>query len=91
MGSLGTNSNAPLSFHIQRTKNKTFPVYTDFKNGRQIVQTILRKYTGNVQDLKMELQYLLGPETKITEKVGRIEIQGKHTIALKKWLEDMGF
>jgi hypothetical protein len=43
------------------------------------------------QALKKDLRSVLGNNTEITEKVGRLEIKGDHSFVLKEWLKHVGF
>jgi large subunit ribosomal protein L49 len=78
-----------LPFQIKRTANKQLPVYSDIRNGRTRYLTIVRKFSGDVKELKEELERLLG--LPVTEKVGKLVIPGKHVATVKNWLKQLGF
>jgi len=81
----------PLRFRFERTFTNSLPVYTEHKkHPTPMVYTIVRKYVGNEQDIKKELEKLL-PGANITIKVGHLRIKGNHVREVKRWLEKMGF
>lgn len=84
----GTES---LPFQFTRTPTSQLPVYSDLRNGRTRRLTVIRRYTGDVNELKDELRRLLGEETRIEQHAGRIEINGHHVLKLKRWLRRLGF
>mmetsp|Transcript_29855 Transcript_29855/g.41986 ORF Transcript_29855/g.41986 Transcript_29855/m.41986 type:complete len:131 (+) Transcript_29855:128-520(+) len=84
-------SQPKLPFWIERTKSNRYPVYTDFRNARGRKLTVVRKYRGDVAYLKNELKQLLGSETEIIEKVGRLEIKGLHVPKIVTWLKEKGY
>lgn len=86
---LGGTENLPFQF--ARTKAHQLPVYSDIKNGYSRRVTVLRKYSGNVVEIKEELHRLLGPQTKVEEHQGEIQINGHHVLKLKRWLRRLGF
>ena len=52
---------AELPFAVHRTEvGKQLPVYTDFKNGRSRVVTLIRKYDGDEAALADEAQRVCG-------------------------------
>ena len=73
---LGTISNLP--FGIERTHKGNLPVFTDLRSGGTRELTVVRKIHGDVDKLKYELSKVCS-NSKIEEKVGRLEISGKHT------------
>jgi len=79
----------PLTWTIQRTASRELPVYPNFRGDK--VFTVVRRYQGNSEDLKQALQAVVGLEVDIQQRVGRIDVHGSHTVAIKKWLEGLGF
>ena len=73
-----------------RTANGNLPVYTDIRNGRTKLVTIVRKYRGDVEALADELQTVCGG-SKVTPYHGRLEVHGRHTAAITSWLKGLGF
>lgn len=79
-----------LPFKIMRTHLGNLPVYSDFKNDRNRQITVIRKISGNVDEFKTELQKIVS-NYDIKEKIGRVEVKGIHTEAIKTWLRRLGF
>eukprot|EP00316_Scyphosphaera_apsteinii_P024820 CAMPEP_0119313484 /NCGR_PEP_ID=MMETSP1333-20130426/29254_1 /TAXON_ID=418940 /ORGANISM="Scyphosphaera apsteinii, Strain RCC1455" /LENGTH=145 /DNA_ID=CAMNT_0007318329 /DNA_START=72 /DNA_END=509 /DNA_ORIENTATION=- len=82
-------SGGPRPFHIMRSQMGKLPVYTDIRNGRSKLVTILRKYSGDIDALKTELESVTG--TKAVAYHGRLEVSGRHTKLLNDWLTKLGF
>mmetsp|Transcript_29427 Transcript_29427/g.40673 ORF Transcript_29427/g.40673 Transcript_29427/m.40673 type:complete len:180 (-) Transcript_29427:101-640(-) len=76
-------------FYFARTKTFNLPVYSDVKKSGQRF-TILRKFSGDSQELVSELTKFI-PKEKIHRKSGTIQIQGNYTSALRGWLHGLGF
>ena len=85
---LGTISEMP--FRVERTHKGNLPVFTDLRSGGTRELTVVRKIYGDVDKLKNELAKVCS-NSKIEEKVGRLEISGKHTQKVKLWLTRVGF
>jgi len=77
-------------FKVFRSKNGNLPVYRDYKFRRAKVTTILRRFTGNVDELKSELKKVVEPAV-VEEKVGKIVIHGDKFVPVKQWLRGLGF
>ena len=77
-----------LQFTRSRTAN--LPVYTDFRNGRTQVVTVVRRYSGNVHALAQELRRLLGG-APVYVLQGRLEVEGNHVAQIKMWMAGLGF
>ena len=75
---------------MERTKTNNLPVYTDFKCGNTNKTTILRRITGDMDELKTELIKITG-NSEVIIKHGKIEIKGLHSEKIKKWLRCLGF
>lgn len=80
-----------MPFQFTRTPTQQLPVYSDIRNGASRRVTVLRRYTGDIKELKEELTRLLGEEVKIEEKSASLQINGHHVIKLKRWLRRLGF
>lgn len=89
LGPIGGTEKLPFQF--TRTENQQLPVYSDIKNGHSRRVTVLRKYSGDVRELKDELARLLGESTKIEEHSASLQINGHHVLKLKRWLRRLGF
>jgi hypothetical protein len=83
-----------LTWHVERTDSRKLPVYSEYRNKNTAVrrQTLVRKFSGNQQDLAAELQSLVGPQWPVVCKTGKIVITGaQHGPKIVKWLRQMGF
>eukprot|EP00357_Protocruzia_adherens_P035586 CAMPEP_0115013180 /NCGR_PEP_ID=MMETSP0216-20121206/25237_1 /TAXON_ID=223996 /ORGANISM="Protocruzia adherens, Strain Boccale" /LENGTH=132 /DNA_ID=CAMNT_0002382495 /DNA_START=38 /DNA_END=436 /DNA_ORIENTATION=- len=91
-----TTMNTPLGgtdhlpFQVDRTHTGNLPVYSDFRNDYTRKLTIVRKLTGDMEEFKKEISKVCS-NAPVTEKVGRIEVKGVHTGAVKLWLRRLGF
>ena len=65
------------------------PIYTDFRNAGTKTVTILRRYAGDVDALKSELQAVTGRSVQAFH--GRLEVRGKHKQIMTEWLTRLGF
>ena len=74
---------------MARSRLGNLPVYTDMRNGRSRVVTILRKYSGDAVALQNEFELLVG--TQVRAYHGRLEANGSHKALVCKWLEELGF
>jgi large subunit ribosomal protein L49 len=80
-----------IPFSVTRTSiGQQVPVYTDYKNGRSRMITIIRKVTGNVDALVEELRRITGG-AEVTARLGRVEIEGDRAKEVKTWLMSIGF
>mmetsp|Transcript_7153 Transcript_7153/g.10641 ORF Transcript_7153/g.10641 Transcript_7153/m.10641 type:complete len:157 (+) Transcript_7153:149-619(+) len=77
-------------FTVDRTiVGNSLPVYTDIKNGRTKVVTLLRRCGGDVHVLRDEMSKVCdGKEVRIC--TGRLEVDGNYCLRLKKWLISLG-
>ncbi|CAG8446260.1 5652_t:CDS:2 [Ambispora gerdemannii] len=84
-------------YFVQRTKYNMIPVYTDIKNGRTRILTIVRRIEGNVKKLAQDIKEEFFPnDTKdklvtIRQTCNQIVIKGKRDRELKFWLHKRGF
>jgi len=79
----------PKPYRVNRTPSNNLPVYTDIRNGRTRILTLVRKVEGNATALSTDLAKLLG--VSVYEKVGRIEIPGNHIGKVRQYLQQLGF
>ncbi|MCJ1442720.1 MAG: hypothetical protein MMC23_003217 [Stictis urceolatum] len=75
-----------LTYHVERTGSKQLPIYHLAKRGGNLHQTRIRRISGNVQDLKQDLQKnleLQDDHIKINPLTRHIIIKGwkKHEVA----------
>lgn len=80
-----------LPFAIKRTAvGLQLPVYRDIRNGRTRVLTILRRFKGDEEELRMEMSKVCDGK-EVVLRPGRLEVVGDHATAVKKWLVGLGF
>ncbi|CAJ0637485.1 11909_t:CDS:2 [Entrophospora sp. SA101] len=79
-------------YFIERTQNKVLPIYSDIRNGRTRILTVLRRIEGDTEALHKELQKLF-PNTLVTinDNTGHIIIKGDYRHELNDWLTKKGF
>eukprot|EP01102_Stenamoeba_stenopodia_P009093 TRINITY_DN2664_c0_g1_i1.p1 TRINITY_DN2664_c0_g1~~TRINITY_DN2664_c0_g1_i1.p1 ORF type:complete len:169 (-),score=33.84 TRINITY_DN2664_c0_g1_i1:63-569(-) len=76
-----------LTFSVTRVNKINLPVYSERRNQKMF--TILRKYEGNVEDLKQRLRQDL--QVDVIEKAGHLLIVGNKVMEIKMWLLSLGF
>ncbi|KAJ3177523.1 hypothetical protein HK101_010221 [Irineochytrium annulatum] len=75
-----------LPYSIERTKNGWLPVYTDFKNGRTRVVTIIRKIRGDVRALAKALEAITVPENITIKPLNNhIHLKGNYIASLRDY------
>ena len=72
-----------------RSRLGNLPIYTDIRNGKTKVVTILRKFSGDVEALRAQVSSVCGRETNLFH--GRLEVEGRHKTKLREWLSGLGF
>ena len=85
---LGNTENLPFS--VQRTFSGNLPVYSDFNHDHSIKKTIVRKITGDVEELYGELKKVCS-NSSMKIQVGKIVIRGPHKIVVEDYLRRLGF
>ena len=80
-----------LPFSVSRTPTLGIPVYSDYRNGRSRVVTIVRKISGDAGALRTELGKVLGGSARVDVQVGRVELDGNRVKEIKAWLAGLGF
>ena len=79
-----------IKFNIERTHKGNLPVYTQMKMGGQQKRTLIRGISGDIEDFKQELSKIVS-NAPITEKTGKVEVNGIHSAKVKLWLTRLGF
>ena len=79
-----------LPFAVDRTHKSNLPVYTNYRHGGQQKRTVIRNISGDVNQFKDELSKIVS-NAPMTEKMGRIEVNGLHSAKIKLWLTRLGF
>ena len=79
-----------LAFSVFRSRMGNLPIYTDRRGGGRTKHvTILRKYAGDVDALKAEVERVC--ERPAVLYHGRMEVKGDHKEKLWHWLSGLGF
>jgi hypothetical protein len=81
---------ANLPFHVDRTiLAKELPVYTDVKHGKTKVITMIRRISGDVEELRQDMARVCGKEVRVAP--GQLIVDGNYVLRLKYWLTGLGF
>ena len=81
---------AERPWRVLRSATGNLPVYTDYRVGGTKKVTILRKYQGDVEALKAELEQVTGRE--VVQFHGRLEVKGADQRSkVVDWLRSLGF
>lgn len=78
------------TFWVDRTHTSSLPVYSEYKQKHLVKRTIVRKVSGNLNDLVDELKKITS-NSPIKVFTGRIEIDGLHVDKVKYYLTRLGF
>ena len=83
---------AEREWTINRTRFGTLPVYTEYKNGRSRISTIIRRVEGSRLALKRDLEVALGKdaEVEVKETTGHLHIKGNQQRGIRYWLNSIG-
>ena len=81
---------AHLPFSVQRTKSQNLPIYRDYREARKVKLTIVRKITGDFEELMTELKKITS-NAEMEAKVGQIVIKGLHKRVITDYLMRLGF
>ncbi|KAF2278497.1 uncharacterized protein EI97DRAFT_431724 [Westerdykella ornata] len=84
----------PAKYHVERTRNNNFPVFTDYKRGGNLRTTVVRRVTGDVHALKDELRLFLGKtddEVHLTQVSRQVIVKGHHKQQVLDFLSARGF
>ncbi|KAF2707344.1 hypothetical protein K504DRAFT_384402 [Pleomassaria siparia CBS 279.74] len=83
----------PPRYHISRSHNNNYPIYTDFKRGGNLHLTTIRKITGDLAALRDELRLFLNKkddEVKINQLTAHVVIKGHHVLEITEYLKARG-
>lgn len=81
------------TYHVERSKSRNLPVYTEYKRGGNLHQTTIRKITGNCAALRDELRDFLKKkkeDVSINTLTGHIVIKGHHPELVAEFLRARG-
>lgn len=84
----------PPKYHVSRSKNGNFPIYTDYKRGGNLHQTTVRKITGDLSQLRDELRVWLNKkneDVKINSLTQHVVVKGHCKEEVQEFLEGRGF
>ena len=79
-----------LPFSVQRTFSSNLPVYKEYNHDHSIKKTIVRKISGDIEELYAELKKVCSNST-MKIHVGKIVISGSHKIVVEDYLRRLGF
>ncbi|CAD8072416.1 unnamed protein product [Paramecium sonneborni] len=77
-------------FRVLRSQNGNLPVYKKYFVRSEVPRTVIRHIEGDVNEFVKELRKVCS-NADVYEKVGRVEINGSHTMSVRKWLTQLGF
>ncbi|KAF1946682.1 hypothetical protein EJ02DRAFT_366846 [Clathrospora elynae] len=83
----------PPKYHVSRSATKNLPIYTDYKRGGNLHQTIVRKITGDLSALRDELRVFLNKkneDVKINALTQHVVVKGHHTAQIADFLKARG-
>ncbi|KAH7394257.1 mitochondrial large subunit ribosomal protein-domain-containing protein [Phaeosphaeria sp. MPI-PUGE-AT-0046c] len=83
----------PPKYHVSRSKNGNFPIYTDYKRGGNLHLTTVRKITGDPSALRDELRVWLNKkneDVKINTVTGHVVVKGHCKEEVQKFLGGRG-
>ena len=66
-----------IPFHVERTVSdgQALPVYTDYKNGRTKIVTVLRRCSGDIDLLREEMEKVVESSVETTKNLGRKRLE----------------
>lgn len=79
-----------LPFFVERTASGNLPVYRDYGRDRAKKLTIVRKVTGDVEELMAELTKVTS-NSEVTANVGSVQVAGLHKQVVEEYLMRLGF
>ncbi|PVU88319.1 hypothetical protein BB561_005911 [Smittium simulii] len=80
-----------LSYYVERSTFRSLPVYTEFRNNNTRKLTLIRKITGNIDQLKADLEPIVGPDIKINKNTNTVIIKGIFLREVREFLTKKGF
>lgn len=84
----------PPLYHVGRSKSKNLPIYTDYKRGGNLHTTTVRKITGDLQQLRDELQSWLrkkDADVTINTLTSNVVVKGHVKPQIEEFLKARGF
>lgn len=89
---LNTISKDTANYDVLRTSNGALPVYTEYKNGRSRILTIIRRIEGDLHNLRDDLcKFIPSESVQIKQPQNHIVIQGNKQRSVRYWLTAIGF
>ncbi|KAJ1830386.1 mitochondrial 54S ribosomal protein img2 [Coemansia sp. RSA 2711] len=89
---LTASKSVEYPYFICRTRFQSLPVYTDYRNGRTLKQTVVRRIDGDIDALRTDIAAALNLDTVATRGVSRqLVIKGDHALEVRRWLTEKGF
>lgn len=81
-----------LPFQVERTDNgRWLPVYTDVRKGRTQLITMVRKVSGDLEEMREEMSKVCANQEVRIRTGPRLEVKGRYTTQLRGWLAGLGF
>ena len=78
-------------FRVDRTAvGNCLPVYTDYKNNRTRVVTVVRRVKGDMDEFVRECKVVCGTD-KVELRGSSFHVEGNHIKAVQTWLYGLGF
>ncbi|KAL1915880.1 mitochondrial 54S ribosomal protein mL49 [Calcarisporiella thermophila] len=78
-------------YFVERTRSKSLPVYTDYRNGGMRVLTLIRKIEGDVGRLCEDLAKDLPTTVNVNKTTGHVVVKGNYVREVREWLTQRGF
>jgi hypothetical protein len=87
---------AQLAFHVHRSRvagglGAELPVYTEFKNKKARVSTVIRNVSGDMNAFEEQLRRVVGDRPVIKRRVASFEVFGGYHGQINEWLTRLGF
>ena len=81
-------------YYVRRTRSNQLPVYTDIRNGKTRLLTLIRRIDGDPRVLSQELKECLGlnqDEITVNRVTGHVVVKGRRKMEIVHFLESKGF
>ncbi|KAJ3091428.1 hypothetical protein HK102_000596 [Quaeritorhiza haematococci] len=80
------------NYDVRRTNNQWLPVYKEFRNNRNSIETRIKRIEGDIQQLARDLESIV-PRDRITIKPNtrHIILKGDYTDNVRDWFTSRGF
>eukprot|EP00158_Paraphelidium_tribonemae_P006061 Partr_v1_DN27649_c1_g1_i2_m64959 len=80
------------NYAILRTRHGSLPVYTEYRNGRSRILTVVRRVEGDIESLKNDISLFVPLEIiEIKQPQNHIVIKGNVQRPLRYWMNACGF